>query len=219
MSIVLRQVKPHPAGRGFTLLFSNQAKLSCSPDFFLSQKLHKNQEFSALHYQKFLEKLALENAYHYCLRRLGTRAYATQELNQKILFFWRRHLEFHALPHLSSNSTLVLDRLKKQNLLNDEIFLETFVSSRLQKGYSRHQTTQKLLKLGFSLSDISSILDEVYSSSEQKKLLKKHLERQLARGLNPQNAKVRIKLIRHLGSRGFPLDQILEIIRQSTKID
>ncbi|WP_281645220.1 recombination regulator RecX [Parendozoicomonas sp. Alg238-R29] len=109
----------------------------------------------------------------------------------------------------------VLNQLEENNLLSDERFVESFIRSRIGKGYGPVRIRQELQQKGAESEIIQVALEE--SETDWCKLAQESRRRKFGDGA-PMDNRDRAKQMRYLQYRGFDMDAIRTAL-ESTQND
>ncbi|HMW48504.1 MAG TPA: regulatory protein RecX [Marinagarivorans sp.] len=144
--------------------------------------------------------------YPYALMLLSRREYSKAELKQKLL---RR---FGADAKALIEATL--ERLAQDDYQSDQRFTESFINSRLHRGYGLNRIKLELRQKGIDQEGISHMIkDENIQAKEQQQL-----ERMWRKKFNtqPKNSQERYQQQCHLANKGFRKELIEQFFRSST---
>lgn len=141
--------------------------------------------------------------YQYALLLLSRREHSRAELKQKIM---RR---FGKMECSLIDSTL--ERLAADNYQSDLRFAESFIHSRLQRGYGLSRIKLELRQKGIAQDQITS---QLHNSSVQEQE-QQQLERMWRKKFNaqPKNNQERYKQQYHLANKGFRKEVIEQFFR------
>ncbi|MCL6271060.1 recombination regulator RecX [Sansalvadorimonas sp. 2012CJ34-2] len=103
----------------------------------------------------------------------------------------------------------VLDRLEEDRLLSDERFVETFVRSRVNRGYGPVRIRQELQQKGIDSDNIQQGVDGL--DADWYELACESRIRKFGSG-KPVDNRDRNKQMRYLQYRGFDMDSIREVM-------
>lgn len=143
--------------------------------------------------------------YPYALMLLSRREYSKAELKQKLLRRFR--------PDARALIETTLERLSQDNYQSDERFTESFINSRLQRGYGLNRIKLELRQKGIGQEEINHMIaDENIQEQEQKQL-----ERMWRKKFNaqPKNNQERYQQQCHLANKGFRKELIEQFFRSS----
>lgn len=141
--------------------------------------------------------------YPYALMLLSRREYSKAELKQKLL---RRFG-----PDARALIEATLERLSLDKYQSDERFTESFINSRLQRGYGLNRIKLELRQKGIGQEGINNMLaDDTIQEQEQKQL-----ERMWRKKFNaqPKNNQERYQQQCHLANKGFRKELIEQFFR------
>jgi len=142
--------------------------------------------------------------WHKAVDYLSRREYASLELRQKLL---QKKFESALIDE-------VLAQLQTDNLLSDARFTESFIRSRMNKGYGELRIKQELKQRGISNELIEHYLpdecDEIWLE-----LAEQVREKKFSSTL-PTDKNNMMKQVRFLQYRGFSQSQIWAVVKRST---
>lgn len=144
-------------------------------------------------------------ALEYAVSLLAARAYATRELESKLL----------RLGYRPATVEMVLYKLTSNNLMDDADFARQWAQSRANRSLGRTRIAQELRRKGVSAEDAAAALDSLDPEEQQESadaLVAKALRRAKA-GEDPRKTAQRITAM--LARRGFSYDQAREAIRRA----
>ncbi len=111
----------------------------------------------------------------------------------------------------------VLDRLKRDNLLDDARYAREFARTRAaHRKQGRFRIARELRARGVPDRHIEAALDEAFAETNEEEMLKKRLERKLKFVRGPLNERKRASLYSSLLRSGFSSDQIRRAMRGAT---
>jgi Uncharacterized protein conserved in bacteria len=150
-----------------------------------------------------MRKITKEQALH----RLA--AYCSRA--ERCMFDLRKKMDGWELPLSEQNE--IIDRLKKENFLNEERFCRAFVKDKLRlNAWGARKIKYELQKKQIKASLIESALQNI-DNKENKERLKLLLEQKKRTIRGKDEYDVQQKLIRFALGRGFSLEDILQIVK------
>lgn len=133
--------------------------------------------------------------YNKSLDLLSRREHSKEEINQKLLI---------RFPSESVNIKLVIKKLSKNNILNDERFAEIYVLSRKRKGFGSKRIAFELSNKGVNESIYSKIISNESNWEEvAKKAFNKKFKTQ-----KDADFRLQLKQKAFLQNRGFTFKEI-----------
>ncbi len=153
-------------------------------------------------------KLATEEQLHMsAMRALMRRAHSVHEM--------RMLLERRAEDETMARA--VLDRLKRENRLDDARFAREFARTRaLHRKQGRFRIARELRARGVPDRHIEAALDDAFAETNEEDMLKKRLERKLRFVRGPLDERKRASLYASLLRSGFSSEQIRRAMRGAT---
>jgi len=153
-------------------------------------------------------KLATEEQlYMSAMRALMRRAHSVYEMRMLL----ERRAEDETMVRA------VLDRLKRDNRLDDARFAREFARTRAaHRKQGRFRIARELRARGVPDRHIEAALDEAFAEANEEEMLKKRLERKLRFVRGPLDERKRASLYASLLRSGFSSDQIRRAMRGAT---
>ncbi len=133
--------------------------------------------------------------YNKSLDLLSRREHSKEEINQKLLI---------RFPSESANIKIVLEKLSKNNILNDERFTEMYVLSRKRKGFGSKKIAFELSNKGVNESIYSKIIS---NESNWEEVAKKAFDKKFKTQKNT-DFRSQLKQKAFLQNRGFTFKEI-----------
>lgn len=133
-----------------------QHTFSVTRAFHRDYPLEEGQEFDWDEYEKQAILHQYPYALDYAVKLLAARAYATEELRQKI----------KAVGYWELTASLVIRKLQKNNLLDDSDFAVQWSQSRARSGMGKGRIAQELRRKGLSLEEAQAALESVDDESQ-----------------------------------------------------
>jgi regulatory protein len=147
-----------------------------------------------------------QQIYHYCLSLLARREHSQAELKQKLM---RRY-------GLSMKDLFqaVLERLVDENCQSDLRFAESFIRSRLQRGFGPNRIKQELQQKGLHRDLISCALAAPHISAQEQA----QIERVWRKKFNCQATTVKERLQQryYLLNKGFQQELVEQFFNQQS---
>jgi regulatory protein len=148
-----------------------------------------------------------EQLYMSAMRALMRRAHSVYEMRQLL----ERRAEDETMVRA------VLDRLKRDNRLDDKKFAREFARTRAaHRKQGRFRIARELRARGVPDRHIEAALDEAFAETNEDEMLAKRLERKLKFVRGPLNERKRASLYASLLRSGFSSDQIRKAMRGAT---
>lgn len=156
-----------------------------------AHRLHKGQELTESELDGLRQEANESKAYAAALRYLGLRIRSKQEIR-----------DYLKRKELDANIHAVIDRLERENYLNDEDFAIRWQQMRLEQSRSPQAIRAELIKKGIS----KDILDTVAIEKDDPHVLDAIIH--LAEKKQRYRTVEKQKLIAYLGGRGFRYNDI-----------
>jgi regulatory protein len=157
------------------------------------------------------KKLGSEEAlYAYAIRALMRRAHSVFEMRQAL----ERRAEDKSLARR------VLDRLKRENLLDDARYARQFTRQQAEgRRRGHYRIARDLRARGIPDRHIEPALNEIFDEVDEDALLRKRIERRLRTLRGPVDERRLASLYASLLRAGFSADAIRRELRALTKMD
>ena len=130
------------------------------------------------------------------LRVLAAREYSRSELTRKLT---RQGVS-------AEQAAVVVERLATSALQSDARFVESFVHSRIERGYGPVWIRQALLERGIASADVSTALDQprAFWVEQGRRVLRKRFGPDSV----PDDRSAWARMARFIAQRGFPADVV-----------
>ncbi len=160
-------------------------------------------------------KLASEDQlYAAALRALMRRAHSIYEMRQAL----ERRLPAGAGAEEKTSVQRVLQRLKRENLLDDARYARDFARSRAQsRRQGRYRIARELRARGVPDRHIRAALEEIFAEVDEATLVRKRLERKLRQLRGALDERQLASLYRSLLRAGFYTDIVRQELRAATQ--
>lgn len=198
--------------KNVSVYFDDGQRLILSEDTFFNSGLRKGDEVSEDRFSFFVEQNILYHIKQRALSYLGRRFLSERELLLKL----KSKLYDERLIKL------VLNDLKEKSFINDQIFANHFVEEKIKmKKWGKNKIRAALLSKGVSTAIIDETLTLFDSQENQTEaaflLAKKKFENLKSR--EPDERKLKHKIISFLLSRGFEYEVVSETVNKIIKQD
>ena len=104
----------------------------------------------------------------------------------------------------------VLDKLEKENLLNDERFAESYLNQRIQRGFGPLRIRQELVERGISSDIIQHHMEQFIDQWGE--LMRRQRAKKFGAEI-PADFKEKMKQARFLQNRGFSPESVMRLFR------
>jgi len=185
----------------FNIFVDGVFSFALSEDLIASRKIEIGQKISQEQIEKLIQEYELSKNLEKVFKFLSYRQRSKKEI-----------LDYLKKKKLGEKEIeLVVKRLEKLGLINDEEFARFFIQSRIvEKPRGKSLLIRELRQKGIEKETIDKILDEV--KIPEVELAQKAIERKLKNFLKLSEQDARAKITSFLARRGFSWDTIKEII-------
>ncbi len=194
-------LEPHPTKRGFfvLLLEGEEWRMLSTTIFGKRPRFPQSPQDEPL--SQTFEKWEYHSALRYAIWRLSSQDYPAPHL-QKLM-----------QRHCVSSPTIekILTKLQNEGYLNDEEWLQRYVSSQLRKGKGPQAILAKCREKGFTREEIEPYL---HIDEEQQLQVIRHLLHTRYRKHNLSDPSQRQKAFAACLRRGFPIGLVIKAIGQ-----
>lgn len=199
--IITRVVKK--GNKDVTIQFDDDNFLILALEIFLKSGLKKGDKISDDRFSSLIEQNKIYHIKQRAFRLLGRRIHSASELRRKL---WNKDYEQKLIEE-------VLEELKKNNYLNDAVFIREFVA---EKTKSKRWSTKKVKTELFKRGLIQKLIDEMFKEQpgdseieNAMKLARKKYDQLVKKNLDTKE--LRNKLSAFLFTKGFEFDLIKEV--------
>ncbi|MEG0049868.1 MAG: regulatory protein RecX [Clostridia bacterium] len=178
--------------RGATVFFDGGEKLWLSRSMLREQNLQVDEAFDIDTLKAWLLPRQYPEALNRAVGLLAMRGHSEGELRQKLT----------AAQYMDDTVEMVIYKLQKENLLNDEAFARSWAAARARKQLGKYRIMQELLSKGIAHELAKRVVDElpIDESNEQANALAIKL---LRRYQDEDARKAMQKLIAAMARRGY----------------
>lgn len=198
--------------KNVSVYFDDGQRLILSEDTFYNSGLRKGDEISEDRFSFFVEQNILYHIKQRALLFLGRRFHSEKELLLKL----KSKLYDERLIKL------VLNDLKEKSFINDQIFANHFVEEKLKKkSWGKNKIRAALFNKGVSgaiIDETLALFDSHLDQNEAAFLLAKKKYENL-KSREPDERKLKQKIISFLLSRGFEFEITSEVVNRIIKQD
>ena len=206
--VITKIEKQKKNSKRWNLYVDGEFACGISEDTFLNFGLRTNDEIT----QESIDEIKRFDEYQYAkkaaLDSLSYRIRSRKEVKDKL----------KEKKISQSNIEKTLAHLEKLGLLNDEEFARLLVQSKTGKNPAgKNVIKQKLFQKGISKEISEKVLDELYTESNEKKLILDVFNKYKPKLKGLDEYKRRKKMFEYLARKGFDFDLINEFLNEKFK--
>lgn len=190
-------------GQFYYIEFTDGIEYKIEPEIYLKYNLS-----STVYTTEKFREIINENTFKLCLnsalRMLAIRLHSENEIKMKLI---KKGFE-------KDSVVKVLIQLREMKLLDDEFFVQNYISELIAGGKGRYRIIQALQKRGLSKELIDNALTQFIDDYSEEQLAIDVMNKKVhsLSYMNLEPHKLKEKVIRHLLSKGFPTTLVFKII-------
>lgn len=194
--------------KGFNIYLDGKYSFSLNPLVYLQSKLKINQELSEKEIDGLIFQSNFQQLYDSTLNLISFRPRSEKEI--------RDYLNKKTSTTESDKfSELIINRLKENNHLDDEKFIEWWIDQRQTfRPRSKFALTIELQRKGIDTDLINRKMAQLFDSKIEFDQVRLLAEKKLKRLSGQPTRIVRQKIGRYLASRGFDWDKIKAVLEE-----
>lgn len=181
-------------------LFINKERINISDEVYSSFYLYEGKQLSSKEYKELISKIEIEKYLNYGMK----------VASNKLLSEWKMREKLYQKEASKSQVDLVITTLKKQGLIDDQLFIEEYVEYANNHLLGKNKIKTNLLNKGIFEEDISKIK---FPESVEIKKAYKLLPKLIKRYDRYNAAKQKEHIIQALIREGYDLSVALEVIK------
>ncbi|MGL4383191.1 MAG: hypothetical protein ACRCTA_05700 [Bacilli bacterium] len=196
---IVKIIKIKPKQGLYQIILNNKETLLCNEDDILAYKLYIDNQIDLDTFTFLKEKTIYNLCFVDLIKLVNYKFYSTYKLKQKLL--------------IKKYDTVIVDKVIKQalnkGLVNDDMFIESYLNQKKELGYGPLYIKQKLKAQGL-------IFNEGYTYEEEYENLLKHFNR--ANDGSYDQLVFKVKFKHQMRLKGYHNDTIEDVLNQSNII-
>lgn len=188
----------------YRVYLSNGEVIEIYDDVIIENELLLKGELDRNTYNKVIRESELQEYYNSCVKYISVRIRCTKEIYEYLL---KKKVS-------NDDIDLIVDKLKKNKLLDDNYFCECFIKDKIRfTSWGPYRIVRELNKYNIDndiINNNSYLLDDEVIYDKLYKLIKKAI----TNNHKLDNSKLRNKIYRNYLNMGFKSDMIVSILNQ-----
>lgn len=181
----------------YRIYFTNGEIIDTYDNVILSNELLLKKEIDYILYNKIIEETYIEESYVLCRKYIEYRIRSVKEIKDYLI-----------KKNISSNIIdIVIDKLIKNNYLDDEYFCKCFINDKLKfTNMGSYQIINELRR-----NEIDDIIIDSYKYLMDEDVMNQRINKLIDKGIkvNKDKTKLRNKLYNNLVRLGYPMDLVI----------
>ena len=188
----------------YRIYLDNGEVIDTYGEVILQNDLLLKRELTDLDYSYVFSETNLVEIYLMCEKYIGIRLRSVKEIRD---YLFRKHVSEDDIEE-------VIFRLKKNNLLNDEIFCECFIKDKIKFTSMGSYKIIALLKEHQISNDIIQKYSYLFDSDEMREKLEKMIDKQIRANVKLDRYKLRNKIYYSLMNQGYSSSDIVSLLNE-----
>ena len=188
----------------YRIFLSNGEVLDLYDDVIVSNQLLLKKELDSNTYDKIIRDNLLQDKYNSCVKYITVRIRCTKEIEN---YLKKKNVS-------DEDIVLIIDKLKRNKILDDEVFCECFIKDKLKfTSWGPYRIIRELNNY-----NINNDIINKYSYLMNEEVIYDKLYKLIIKSINSNhkldNSKLRNKIYRNYLNMGFKSDMIVNILNQ-----